>query len=76
MKYIAIILMLLLVGCSEPIRGGNIVGKYTKLTEGIMEDTIQYYLQLQKSGQTGDVEVTEEAWNQAKSGLTWPFEVK
>lgn len=71
-----LILLLTLVSCGAPLRGGKIVGKHTKIYRGIMEDTTQYYLQLEKNEQTGTVEVTKAAWNQAHTGLTWPFEVE
>ena len=79
MKRIVMTLALLtLISCSDPIRGGNITGKYTKIQQGgiFEEDTVKYYLQLQKNGENGRVLVTREAWEQAKSGMMWPFEVK
>lgn len=79
MRRIAMTLALLaLVGCSDPVRGGNIIGKYTKIHDGgfLDEDTVKYYLQLKKNDRTGRVEVTKEAWEQAAAGMVWPFEVK
>jgi len=77
MKYIALLLILLLASCGASIRGGSITGKYTTYQEGFLnKDTIRYYLQLTKNDQAGEVEVTKEAWEQAKSGMVWPFEVK
>lgn len=76
MRCAAILLALMLTGCGEEIRGGSIIGKHTKLHRGITTDTIQYYLQVKKNGQSGKVEVTKAAWDQAKQGMTWPFEIK
>ena len=78
MKYIAMMLVLMLASCGPSVQGGNITGKYTKLEKGglIKEDRTLYFLQLTKHGQTGEVEVTKEAWDQAKSGMVWPFEVR
>ncbi len=70
--------MLLLASCGPAVQGGNITGKYTKMHDGgLMEDDyIRYYLQLTKSDNTGVVEVTQAAWDQARAGMVWPFEVK
>ena len=78
MKRIALLLILLLASCGPAVRGGNIIGKYTKMHDGglLEDDYIRYYLQLQNNDSTGGVEVTKEAWEQAKSGMVWPFEVK
>lgn len=76
MRRATILLALLLVGCGETIRGGSITGKHTTLHRGITTDTIQYYLQVKKNGQSGKVEVTKAAWDQATQGMQWPFEIK
>ena len=75
-KLIAIALLLVLTSCEDPIRGGSIVGKEMKLISGTFEDTYKYYLQLKKGDRQNRVQVTEKAWNQAKDGMQWPFEVK
>jgi hypothetical protein len=76
MKYIAMTLVLLLASCGEPVRGGNITGKYTTIHYGLLGPTTEYYLQLKKNDRTGKVNVTKEAWEQATAGMAWPFEVK
>lgn len=76
MKRIAMLALLTLIGCGPAVQGGNITGKYTKHRSGLVEDTTRYFLQLTKNGASGEVEVTQEAWDQAKSGMVWPFEVK
>lgn len=76
MRCIALMLVLMLAGCNDPITGGSITGKYTKIKGGLVTDTTHYYLSLKKIDQTGIVEVTQAAWQQAKRGMTWPFEIK
>ncbi len=78
MKRAAIMLMLVLAGCGEAIHGGTITGKFTKIDKGTVftDNVTLYYLTVKKNDQTGEVEVTQEAWDQASSGMTWPFEVK
>lgn len=66
----------MLVSCGDKIRGGAVTGKFTKIKSGVVTDITQYFLQLKKNNQLGVVEVTEDAWKQAKQGSTWPFEVK
>lgn len=76
MRCAALMLVLMLASCGETIRGGSITGKHTKLHRGVVTDTIQYYLQVKKNGQSGKVEVTKAAWDQAQQGMQWPFEIK
>ncbi len=76
MRALAILSLLMLVSCGDKIRGGVITGKYTKIASGLVTDTTKYYLQVKKNNQLGVVEVTKDAWRQAKQGSTWPFEVK
>ena len=76
MRTLALLLLLTLTACAEPIRGGSIVGKTVKGAEGIWGDQIRYYLQLKQGDKRGQIEVTKAAWDQAKESMTWPFEIK
>jgi hypothetical protein len=76
MKQLAIVALLILASCNNSVRGGKIIGKTTRVYQGVIEDRIYYMLELERDGSTGMIEVTERAWNQATKGMEWPFEVK
>jgi len=77
MKVLALLLLLTLTACGDPpLTGGAIIGKKMKVIGGIIEDTNKYYIQVKKGQRTGEIQVSEDAWKQAKDGMQWPFEVK
>ena len=68
--------LLTLIACNPPLTGGTIVGKSTKIKSGMVNDTVQYFIQIKKGERHATVEVTKAAWDQAKTQMVWPFEVK
>ena len=75
------LLLLCLMSCGSPITGGAITGKYTahhsiSNGNGHAADAVCYYLTVFDNGKYGTIEVNEKAWNQATTGMKWPFEVK
>jgi len=77
----SLLLVLLLASCGSHVTGGDITGKYIEHHHmangrGEYEDKACYYLSIMKDAQSGAIEVTEKAWEQALVGMKWPFEVK
>lgn len=74
---VGLIVGLTLVLTTPPITSGTIINKYVDIRHGMARDTTSYYLVIQdRERRSGNVQVTQQAWNQAAEGMKWPFEIK